>query len=53
MLTKYYRNKTFAEVNINHAVDIQKEMMNQKEFINNVWMLLQIISPAKTKATYI
>ena len=36
MLTKYYRNKTFAEVNINHAVDIQKEMMNQKELINNV-----------------
>ena len=39
MLTKYYRDKTFADVNIKHATDLQKELMRQKEFIRNIWML--------------
>jgi len=36
MLTKYYRDKTFADVNIKHATDLQKELMRQKEFIRNI-----------------
>jgi len=36
MLTKYYRNKTFAEVNIKQAADIQMEMKKRKEFISSV-----------------
>ncbi|SFP79366.1 heat-inducible transcriptional repressor HrcA [Caldicoprobacter faecalis] len=36
MLTVHYRNKTFAEVDINSIQDVQKEMTRQKEFFNSL-----------------
>nr|MBO2494215.1 heat-inducible transcription repressor HrcA [Clostridia bacterium] len=36
MLTEHYRDKTFAEVDINSIQDVQKEMSRQREFFNSL-----------------
>jgi len=36
MLTEHYRDKTFAEVDINSIQDVQKEMSKQREFFNSL-----------------